>query len=218
MNTVEQNMNQNRRQKKHATAPISGQGVHGRWCPRPSRLANTETNQHSPSVRRGRCRVCNARGIRSSVRAGARGPYVAALLPCNASTWTFILRCHFFRLSNRAWRSSSTGSPPPPPPAPTACATLPSVTAELPSAVGVSPSCDARVSSHEVGETGCPKETHCLVEVDANLLQDLIDDLVPFLLYANVHGVVHCIVHHLLSLLHDVVLPLEFHCNPLQLG
>lgn len=45
---------------------------------------------------------------------------------------------HFFRLSNRAWRSSSTGSPPLPPP--TACAILPSATAGFPIVVGVSPS------------------------------------------------------------------------------
>lgn len=57
--------------------------------------------------------------------------------------------------------------------------------------------------------------THSLIEIDANLLQNLLDNLVAFFFDANVHGVIYSAVDHLLPLLHNVVLALKLHRDPL---
>jgi hypothetical protein len=56
-----------------------------------------------------------------------------------------------------------------------------------------------------------------LVEIDANFLQNLLHHLVAFFFHTDIHGIVDGIVHHLLPLLHDVVLSLKLHGDPLQL-
>ena len=61
------------------------------------------------------------------------------------------------------------------------------------------------------------KLTHLLIEINANLFQDLLNHLITFFLNAHVHGVVDGIVHHLLPLLHDVVLAFKLHGYPLEL-
>lgn len=58
-------------------------------------------------------------------------------------------------------------------------------------------------------------KTYCLVEIYANLLQDLFHDFIALLFYANIHGIVDSVIHHLLPLLHDVVFALKLHGDAL---
>jgi hypothetical protein len=55
-----------------------------------------------------------------------------------------------------------------------------------------------------------------LAKVDPDLFQNLFNHFVALLFHANVHGIIYCVVHHLLSLLHDVVLTLKLHGDPLE--
>lgn len=62
----------------------------------------------------------------------------------------------------------------------------------------------------------CMQATYSLAEINSYLIKDLIDNLLALFLVFQACHVVDGVVHHFLSLIHDVVLALEFHGYPLQ--
>jgi hypothetical protein len=55
-----------------------------------------------------------------------------------------------------------------------------------------------------------------LVQIHSNFVQDLIDNFLAFFFVFQAGHIVDSVVHHFLSLVHDIVLALELHRNPLE--